>query len=65
MNTHSIGIFLITMGIIFLLGKMVPFVGHLPGDIWVHGKNWRVFLPVGTFLVGSIILSIVIRLIGR
>lgn len=62
MARETIGIFLLLMGVIFLFGKRLPFVGNLPGDIYLHGKNYEIFLPLGTFILAGIIFSLLLRL---
>lgn len=50
-------------GIMYLAGRLG--LGRLPGDVSFGGKNWRVYLPVGTCVVLSIILTLVMWLIMR
>lgn len=49
--------------VLFFLGKAG--VGRLPGDIAFGRGNWRVFFPLGTSLLISLILSIVLSLFFR
>ena len=65
MNTQTTGILLLVLGLIFFFGKHLPFVGHLPGDIYVTGKHCQLFLPLGTCLLASLVLSILLRVLGR
>lgn len=37
-------------------------LGRLPGDISFGGQNWRVYVPIGTSIVLSIVLSIIFAL---
>ncbi len=41
------------------------FLGHLPGDINIKGDNWRVFIPVTTMILVSIVLSLVFWVLGK
>ena len=50
-------------GVIYLLGRLG--VARLPGDLTFGGKNWRVYLPIGTCIVLSIVLSLIMWLISR
>jgi uncharacterized membrane protein len=45
---------------VFALGKIGFF--HLPGDIEMGGKNWKIFLPVTSSIILSIILTLVLWL---
>jgi hypothetical protein len=49
-----------------LLIQLVPALrlGRLPGDLSFGGASWRVYLPLGTSLVLSIVLTLVFGLIG-
>ena len=53
-------------GLMLLLGK-IPFFGNLPGDINYQGPRGRVtvFAPIGTMLLVSIILTIVVNVVIR
>ena len=65
MNSQSIGLFLLTMGALFLPQDKLPFVGNLPGDFHFQGKNFKAFVPLGTALVVSLALSIIFSLLGK
>jgi hypothetical protein len=69
---RSIGIFLVTAGVLvaaigalFMLSGKVPWLGHLPGDIGIERKNFRVYFPLGTCLLLSIALTILLWLFRR
>lgn len=49
--------------LVFLLGKL-PFVGHLPGDIHFKKENFEFYAPIGTALLISLILSLLLTLIS-
>ena len=59
-------------GIIALIGVLVRFApgvfgwfGNLPGDIRIESENVRVFIPLGTMIVLSLLATLVLNLIGR
>jgi uncharacterized membrane protein len=57
------GAVLILAGIaFFVLGKMG--MSRLPGDIETGGKNWKVYFPITSCIVISIVLTLVFWLIG-
>jgi hypothetical protein len=63
------GVLLVILGGILLLagnfsGK-VPWLGRLPGDIYVERDNWKFYFPLGTSILISIVLTILFALIGR
>ncbi len=59
--------FLIIAGIVILLaGLFWPFlskihIGRLPGDIIIDKPNMKIFIPVTTMILASIILTIIMR----
>jgi hypothetical protein len=58
------GIVLGLLGVILILAPNLPFIGRLPGDIRIETGTVRIYLPLGTMLVVSLILTIVLNLVG-
>jgi hypothetical protein len=58
------GVILAVLGGVLMLAPNLPFIGRLPGDIRIETDNVRVYLPFGTMLVVSLILTIVLNLVG-
>jgi hypothetical protein len=63
------GIFLIVLGLaIYMAPGLFSWFGKLPGDINVEKENSKVFFPITSMIIISIILTIivnVIRLLGK
>jgi hypothetical protein len=59
------GVILAVVGLVLVLSPNIPFLGRLPGDIRIENENVRVFIPLGTMLVLSLIATVVLNLIGR
>ena len=59
------GIMLAVVGGVILLGPRVPLLGNLPGDIRIERENLRVYIPLGTMLLLSLILTIILNLLNR
>jgi hypothetical protein len=58
------GIVLIVVGVLWqLVGRFIP-LGRLPGDIVIERENVRVYFPVVTMIIISVLLSILFSL-GR
>lgn len=51
-------------GLILFIGK-VPFIGRLPGDIYVQRKNFSFYFPLTTSILLSILLTILFSLFRR
>ncbi len=62
---------LITLGIVLLVaGLLWPFLqriglGRLPGDIVIERGNFRLYLPLGTSVLVSLVLSLLLWLLNR
>jgi hypothetical protein len=49
---------------IFILGRRgLGGLFHLPGDAEYSGKNWRVYVPIATCIVLSILVTVILWLI--
>jgi hypothetical protein len=66
---QQIGKWLIVMGVmIAALGGVMVLLGRvglfrLPGDLEFGSKNWRVYLPIASCILISIVLTLVLCLI--
>ena len=57
-------------GVLVLAGLLVwsnlaSWIGHLPGDIRIVRPNTRIYIPVTSMVVLSVILSVVLALLRR
>jgi hypothetical protein len=59
------GAILLVFGIIIVFSNKIPFLGKLPGDFSWKGKNWSVYFPLGTSILLSIILSLLMYLFRK
>ena len=60
----TIGIILIVAGLLWpLLTKMG--LGHLPGDIKLERKGFTLYLPLGTAVVVSLVISLILWIFRR
>ena len=59
----AIGVALAVMGgLMLVLGKLGLF--RLPGDLQFGGKNWRVYFPIASCIIISIVLTLILWLIN-
>jgi hypothetical protein len=56
---------LLLLGLIFFLLGKVPGLDRLPGDIVIHRENLTVFIPLGTMVLISVLLTVVLNVIAR
>ena len=65
----GVGLVMILLGGFLLLvssfsGK-VPWLGRMPGDIYIERGSWRFYFPVTTSIVLSVVLSLLFWLFSR
>lgn len=59
----SIGMAVVLLGLLFLLlGQLGLF--KLPGDLQFGSKNWRIFIPITSCIIISVILTLLFWLIN-
>ena len=59
------GLILIILGTLLTLGGKIPWLGRLPGDIYIHRKGFSFYFPITTCILISIIISFVIWLVSK
>jgi hypothetical protein len=63
-----IGLLIVGIGVLWVSGVSLSWLGHLPGDIRIENENTRVYIPITTCILFSLVLSgvlWVIRLLFR
>jgi hypothetical protein len=58
------GVVLILVGLAWLVGERFG-LGRLPGDIVIERGNFRLYFPIATSLIVSVVLSLVFWLFNR
>lgn len=58
-----LGIILIILGLILNYNKFN--IGKLPGDIVIERDNFKLYLPITTSIIVSLLITIIIWLIGK
>lgn len=51
-------------GFLVLLGKL-PWIGRLPGDVFVRRENFSFYFPITTSILVSLILTVVLNIFWR
>jgi hypothetical protein len=59
------GVILVLAGAWLLWGPRIPWLGRLPGDFSFGGASWRVYVPLGTSLLLSLVLSLLLWALSR
>lgn len=60
-----LGIVLVIIGILVMYKIRIPFLGKLPGDIFVQGEHVQFYFPIMTSIILSIVLSVVLYLFSK
>ncbi|HAM39207.1 MAG: hypothetical protein A2474_05105 [Elusimicrobia bacterium RIFOXYC2_FULL_34_12] len=60
-----IGVILIIIGIAIVFNFRIPYIGKLPGDIYIKKDNFSFFFPLTSSIIISIIISFVLWLITK
>jgi uncharacterized protein HemY len=60
-----VGLLLAAIGAAFMLAGKVPFLGKLPGDIFVKKENFTFYFPLTTCILVSVVLTIVMYLFNK
>jgi len=59
------GLVLVVVGVLLTFGPRIPLLGNLPGDIKIQRDNVTIYIPLGSMLVISLVLSVVLSLLNR
>ncbi|HSB42836.1 MAG TPA: DUF2905 domain-containing protein [Methylomirabilota bacterium] len=63
------GLVMVLLGLVLLvagnLSGKVPWLGRLPGDIYVERGSWTFYFPLATCLLVSLLLTLLFSLFGR
>jgi len=60
-----LGIVIIALGALFTFAGKIPWLGHLPGDIYIQRGRFNLYFPITTCIVISIFISLVLYLFRR
>ena len=58
------GIVLVAAGVLWMLGERLG-LGRLPGDIMIERGNARIYIPLTSSLIVSVVLSLIFWLVNR
>ena len=60
-----LGLVLTALGLLLTFAGKIPFLGKLPGDLRFERENVSFYFPLGTCLLLSLILSLLLWLFRR
>lgn len=56
---------ILVLGLLLVLLGKIPGIGRLPGDILIRRENVTFYFPLGTMIVLSVVLTLVLNIIAR
>jgi len=57
------GAFLAFFGLLLVFWQRIPFLGKLPGDIFLQKGSFQFFLPIVTCLIISLLLTLILNFV--
>lgn len=71
MSNQSLGLLVIGLGVAAIIAGVLiwagglSWLGKLPGDIKIEGKNATIFIPLMSMCLLSILVSLVLNVVAR
>ena len=59
------GVVIAAVGLVLMLVGRVPWLGRLPGDIYIQRGTWTFYFPLATSILVSLVLSLLLYVFGR
>jgi len=59
------GVLIAVVGVVIVLAGRLPWIGRLPGDIYVRRGTFTFYFPLATSILVSLVLTLVFWLFGR
>ncbi len=60
-----LGAVLVVLGLVLHFGPSLPWLGRLPGDLRIERPGVRIYIPITSCLLVSLVVSGVLWLLGR
>ena len=60
-----LGLVIAAIGLVWIFAPLIPWLGRFPGDFVVERGNTRVYFPIATCVLVSIVLTGLLWLIRR
>jgi hypothetical protein len=59
------GLIITALGIIISFAGKVPWLGRLPGDVYIRKENFTFYFPLATGILLSVIISLILWLLRK
>lgn len=60
-----LGLILVILGVVVSLAGRLPWLGHLPGDIYVQRERFTFYFPLVTCILISVVITLVLYFFRR
>jgi len=60
-----LGIVAAAIGVVLVLSQRIPYIGRLPGDIYVKKDSFTFYFPFTTCIIVSILLTLIFWIFRR
>ena len=60
-----LGLVIALIGVLLTLAGRIPWLGRLPGDIYVKRENFTFYFPLATSIIISLVLSFILWLLRK
>ena len=62
----ALGMVLVAVGLVLQFApSLLSWFGRLPGDINITRDGWRVFIPITSMIIVSVLLTIILNILFR
>ena len=61
----ALGLVIAAIGVILTFAGKIPWLGRLPGDIYIKRHNFTFYFPLATSIIVSVILSLILWLLRK
>ena len=52
-----VGVLIVAIGLALVFAERIPLIGRLPGYLTFGGEGWTVYIPIGTSILLSLLLT--------
>lgn len=59
------GVILVAIGLLLTLGDKIPWIGKLPGDIYIKRERFSFYFPIVTCIIISLVLTLLFALFRK
>ena len=62
----AIGVFIVIIGVVvYFFHEKLSWIGRLPGDLRIEKENFRLYFPITTMIIFSLLLTGILYLIKK